>query len=341
MNQGAHAPILTGADRLLELVKDAQKISLSDAAHILDTSSSIVERWVEVLEEQDKIVVRRGLRKSFLLTKEYHDTHSDFKETISLAVSSAKGGYVPPKDDSLREQQKQLALKAKQVKRHKELLSQKEQALIEKTSELAGIRKKLALREKEVKEQKEAFVAKERALETFENSLEKARAALQKEKKLVNRLNTTIVKQKKEIALEKGQLVASIAKQQKAQNALKEKNTLLIKAQKELATTKDAVAIQSKEIISAHATTKAVENELKALKQELSIQNKRHAQELSQVKKECLLLAEALSIHKDQAYQFKSEIRSLKEKLSAYREDTKLSKQNKPWARKVIHQIWQ
>ena len=59
--------IETGVDRLVKLVKERGKIAIKDAAKQLGVGSTVIEEWVDFLEDEGIISVEHSLTKSYLV----------------------------------------------------------------------------------------------------------------------------------------------------------------------------------------------------------------------------------------------------------------------------------
>jgi hypothetical protein len=72
--------IQTGVDKLVELVHQQQKISLSDAAKALGVSKAIVQEWADFLSEEGLLEVKYSLSQTYLIEKVLNKKELDQKE---------------------------------------------------------------------------------------------------------------------------------------------------------------------------------------------------------------------------------------------------------------------
>ena len=87
--------IETGVDKLVNLVKQRGKIALADAAVELGLSTSIIQEWVNFLEDEGIISVEYRLTKPFLVErkltkKEVDDKAKDFSSKKDIFVRKAE-----------------------------------------------------------------------------------------------------------------------------------------------------------------------------------------------------------------------------------------------------------
>ena len=72
--------IETGVDKLVNLVKQRGRIALSDSAKELGVSSSVIQEWVDFLEEEGILGVEYKLTKPFLVEKKLSKKEVEVKE---------------------------------------------------------------------------------------------------------------------------------------------------------------------------------------------------------------------------------------------------------------------
>ena len=61
--------IETGVDKLVNIVRERGRIALADAAKELGVSTTVIQEWVEFLEEEGIISVEYKLTKPFLVER--------------------------------------------------------------------------------------------------------------------------------------------------------------------------------------------------------------------------------------------------------------------------------
>ena len=61
--------IETGVDKLVNLIKERGRIALADAAKELGVSTSVIQEWVDFLEEEEIISVEYKLTKPYLVER--------------------------------------------------------------------------------------------------------------------------------------------------------------------------------------------------------------------------------------------------------------------------------
>jgi hypothetical protein len=74
------ARIQTGVDKLVALIKDKQKVDLSDAAKQLGVSKTIVQEWADFLEEEGIIELKYSFAKTYLVDKKVTKTEAAQRE---------------------------------------------------------------------------------------------------------------------------------------------------------------------------------------------------------------------------------------------------------------------
>ena len=87
--------IETGVDKLVNLVKERGKISLSDSAKELGVSTTVIQEWVDFLEEEGIISVEYNLTKPFLVErklskKEVEEKAKEFANKKDVFVRKAE-----------------------------------------------------------------------------------------------------------------------------------------------------------------------------------------------------------------------------------------------------------
>ena len=87
--------IETGVDKLVKIVNERGRIALSDAARELGVSASVVQEWVDFLEEEGIIGVEYKLTKPFLVgrkltKKEVEDKVKEFASKKEIFVRKAE-----------------------------------------------------------------------------------------------------------------------------------------------------------------------------------------------------------------------------------------------------------
>lgn len=88
--------IETGVDKLVELVKERQKISMQDAAKELGVSLTVIEEWSDFLEEEGIISIEYKFTKPFLVGRKLTKTEvtkkaKEFTDKKEVFVRKAEG----------------------------------------------------------------------------------------------------------------------------------------------------------------------------------------------------------------------------------------------------------
>ena len=94
--------IETGADRLINLVKERSPITLTQASEILNLEKKTVEDWAKVLEDAEIIIIKDNLRDKVLMRPEYDENAS---ETLTRHVQSLFSSTVSTRERTLKKQQ--------------------------------------------------------------------------------------------------------------------------------------------------------------------------------------------------------------------------------------------
>src|SRR3989338_5754464 len=87
--------IETGVDKLVNLVKQRGRIALADAAIELGVSTTVIQEWVDFLEEEGIISVEYKLTKPFLVErkltkKEVDEKAKEFSNKKDVFVRKAE-----------------------------------------------------------------------------------------------------------------------------------------------------------------------------------------------------------------------------------------------------------
>ena len=96
--------IETGVDKLVRIVKERGKIALADAAKELGVSTSVIQEWVDFLEEEGIISVEYSLTKPFLVERKLSKKEVDQK---SKEFAGKKDAFIRKAEVSLSFLQKQ------------------------------------------------------------------------------------------------------------------------------------------------------------------------------------------------------------------------------------------
>src|SRR3989338_5380932 len=87
--------IETGVDKLVKIVKERGKIALADAAKELGVSTTVIQEWVDFLEEEGIISVEYKLTKPYLVErkltkKEVEEKAKEFTNKKDVFVRKAE-----------------------------------------------------------------------------------------------------------------------------------------------------------------------------------------------------------------------------------------------------------
>ena len=77
--------IETGVDKLVKIVKERGKIALVDAAKELGVSTTVIQEWVDFLEDEGIISVEYKLTKPFLVDRKLTKKEIESKAKDSRA----------------------------------------------------------------------------------------------------------------------------------------------------------------------------------------------------------------------------------------------------------------
>ena len=87
--------IETGVDKLVKIIKERGKIALSDAAKELGVSTTVIQEWVDFLEDEGIISVEYRMTKPFLVDrkltkKEIESKAKEFENKKDVFVRKAE-----------------------------------------------------------------------------------------------------------------------------------------------------------------------------------------------------------------------------------------------------------
>ncbi|MFH1174371.1 MAG: hypothetical protein V1725_04515 [archaeon] len=156
--------IVTGVDKLLNLVNTHEEISLSKASTELNVPLHILRHWCESLEEQGLVCTRLTLRDTHLLSIAYFHK----KESLGRALIRAVNASVPNQDDIVRLEQ--------EVKQDIKILNAK----LEEMQQYRALKKEIDQQEQNIQNAKTT-------MDKQQLSLEREKALLQQEKTDVQR----------------------------------------------------------------------------------------------------------------------------------------------------------
>jgi chromosome segregation ATPase len=216
--------IRTGADGLIELIQEAKRISLDDAAKALGVGKDLVQEWGEFFEKEKLISIDYSFSKVFFTER---------KLSSSEVRSSAKE-FVFEKDAFLRKVDYALASLEKesvnftQIKEkfnsiHGEVkdeikIVERELGQLEKYNEL-----KISI-DKEIEYQKKKYA----------QDVESIKKDIKKQESGYVDLYTKIVKEKEGIAAHKNRLLALEKSQKDITDSIKSANAVLVKLKEDL-----------------------------------------------------------------------------------------------------------
>ena len=94
--------IETGADRLIDLVRERSPITITQASEILNLEKRTVEDWARILEDAEIIIIKENLRDKVLMRSEYEE---NAPETLTRHVQSLFSSTLSTRERSLKKQQ--------------------------------------------------------------------------------------------------------------------------------------------------------------------------------------------------------------------------------------------
>jgi hypothetical protein len=161
--------IITGVDKLLNLVKEREEISLTDAARQLKVPKGAVLQWCETLEENNLLVTNRTLKETFLMSKDFHKYQSGFVRSFIQNAKSLSSDTKLPGDDAIRVNEQAITdrlsvikKKSRELKRFAEIKEAAEQRLTKlakATKDYNKLKRQLSLEKKALEKESEAFEA--------------------------------------------------------------------------------------------------------------------------------------------------------------------------------------
>ena len=91
--------IKTGVDRLVEIISDAKKISLDEAASKLKVSPEVVQEWADFLEKEKLVTIEYSFSKVWLLERKL--SKKEIKN-VAKEISSEKDAFSRKIDSALK-----------------------------------------------------------------------------------------------------------------------------------------------------------------------------------------------------------------------------------------------
>ena len=187
--------IETGVDKLVKLVKETGKIALSDAAKELGVSQTVVQEWVDFLEEEGIISVEYKLTKPYLVERK-----------LSKPEVEAKAKeFASKKDVFVRKAEVSLSFLERQAQELKKVKEEFDKLKNELGFELDTVRDDLKQLEHYQKLREDFKKQLEEQKSESKSKIEEMLQHILREQKRYEELTSDLTKRKDELAKEKAE----------------------------------------------------------------------------------------------------------------------------------------
>ncbi len=251
--------IETGVDRLVKTVKERGRIALSDAAKELGVSTTVIQEWVDFLEDEGIISVEYKLTKPFLVERKLT------KKEVETKAKEFEG----KKDVFVRKAEVSLSFLEKQAEELKKVKAEFDRIKNELGLELDTVRSELQELEKYQQMKQELQKQIENQKNDAKAKIEELTKQILNEQKRYQELVADIEKEKQTLTQEKLQ-AKSIEESEKLLN-------------KKLADLKGMIALIEKKINEEDATIKNSESHIERLNQVIEDVKQRVSEEKSSI----------------------------------------------------------
>lgn len=185
--------IETGVDKLVNIVKERGRIALADAAKELGVSVTVIQEWVDFLEEEGIISVEYKLTKPYLVERKLT------KKEVEAKAKEFEG----KKDAFVRKAEVNLSFLEKQAEELKKVKTEFDILKNELGMELDGVREDLKELERyqQLKEELQKQVEEQKS--EAKSKIEELTQAVLREQKKYQELVSDIKKERDELSNEK------------------------------------------------------------------------------------------------------------------------------------------
>ena len=191
----ASTVIETGVDKLVNLVKERGRIALTDAAKELGVSTTVVQEWVDFLEDEGIISVEYKMTKSFLVER----------KLTKKEVEAKSKEFESKKDVFVRKAEVSLSFLGKQAEELKNVKGEFDRIKNELGLELDTVRNELKELEKYQQMRQELQKQIEEQKDDAKAKIEELTKQILNEQRRYQALVTDIEKEKINLAHEKQQ----------------------------------------------------------------------------------------------------------------------------------------
>src|SRR3989338_1834626 len=235
----ASSLIETGVDKLVNLVKERGRIALADAAKELGVSATVIQEWVDFLEEEGIISVEYKMKKPYLVErklskKEVEVKAKEFagKKDVFVRKAEVSLNFLAKQADELKKAKSEFdRLKQELQKQVEEQKNDAKLKIGELTQQVQKEQKKYQElsanigREKEElsKEKAEAMAIKnsELHIEKLNMMIEDIRQRVEEEKSIIDPLIERSKEQEKKVLELQDKIIKKIAQKQKSVSNVK------------------------------------------------------------------------------------------------------------------------
>src|SRR3989338_2459692 len=194
----ASSLIETGVDKLVNLVKERGRIALADAAKELGVSATVIQEWVDFLEEEGIISVEYKMTKPYLVERKLT------KKEVEVKAKEFAG----KKDVFVRKAEVSLNFLAKQADELKKAKSEFDRLKHELGFELDTVREDLKELERYQQLKEELQKQVEEQKNDAKLKIGELTQQVQKEQKKYQELSANIGREKEELSKEKAEAMA-------------------------------------------------------------------------------------------------------------------------------------
>ncbi|HLD18699.1 MAG TPA: hypothetical protein VJB90_01690 [Candidatus Nanoarchaeia archaeon] len=194
----ASSLIETGVDKLVNLVKERGRIALADAAKELGVSATVIQEWVDFLEEEGIISVEYKMTKPYLVERKLT------KKEVEVKAKEFAG----KKDVFVRKAEVSLNFLAKQADELKKAKSEFDRLKHELGFELDTVREDLKELERYQQLKEELQKQVEEQKNDAKLKIGELTQQVQKEQKKYQELSANIGREKEELSKEKAEAMS-------------------------------------------------------------------------------------------------------------------------------------
>ncbi|MBN1156663.1 hypothetical protein JXA85_03545 [Candidatus Woesearchaeota archaeon] len=235
--------IITGVDKLLNLVNEKGEISFTRAATELKVSRKRIEEWCAILEEKGLLVTVPTLREAYILSIDHHADKSGFLKSLKRQIRCLGADVMMTDEEHIKRKEQELNQKAMLLEKQEKALEKNKMMLTEEKLKIQSkLNEQKLLENRNAKKQKDILL-QERQIEANRISNQDEKERLQAEQKrisseeqrLLNVLNDFSV-QKEELLKTEQRMNELMQKAERRIKTLEREKDILLKENERLRT---------------------------------------------------------------------------------------------------------